>query len=782
MSKGASLSVALSAVCLSVCAAPVLDGPVKESVPPLPPEPAPEQWRLKEAFSRKMSGDYDVRRRHAGETPWLKNRISRCFFGPIKRPPFYHDELADDVDYYPENYLERLAREGVNGLWLTIEFRDFSKELTGDWPTGAAKRLEKLRRVVAKCAQYGIRIWLFTIEPIEQDFRKSPLALRHPDWIGCTYDDLMGTMCASQPGVQTYISNTVRDIFTAVPGLGGLINISNGERVTSCLSVCKLTDHPCLTYCPHCRDVPAEELLHRVNRAFVKGLRDAGSDAEFISWIYKSAPAVSLPAWVVAAAGTAPDGVIQQDNFETGVIADQEGRTRIGGDYWLAQPGPSKAFADVAKAAKAGGRRLSAKIQVSCSHEIATIPVLPVPGLLYRKFKGMHDLGVTDAMYCWYFGSAPGLMNRAAGELAYSDFAEDEDAFLKRLAADDWGEDAATMGRVWKACSDGFSHYPLSNPMQYYGPYHQGVVWPLRPDVEMRPLPDSWIPNQPAAGDMVGECLQDFDLREALSLARKMCAETDKVAADLVALERKYAGNVERRLDLGLVRAFLCHLESARDFFEFYWCRRDAIVGSRRGDVTTARRSLSRMKAIVRREMEVSRMMKDLCLADARLGFHSEAESYLYAPERFDWRLGTLDASLHRLEEIEAEVSAGRGYPLSPLERVAPTCPARLDANGDLVISGEAKGKGDVTVWVWDLCGTQHRRKYVVTPTDGRFTVTIPALEWDNDPRQRPAWVQIHQGCHHLGDSWQWPAHPAFEHRWMQGDLLGFYSARLVCF
>ena len=42
-----------------------------------------------------------------------------------------------DVDYYPDAYLDRLAREGVNGLWLTIEFKDFSKELTGDWPEGA---------------------------------------------------------------------------------------------------------------------------------------------------------------------------------------------------------------------------------------------------------------------------------------------------------------------------------------------------------------------------------------------------------------------------------------------------------------------------------------------------------------------------------------------------------------------------------------------------------------------------------------------------------------------
>ena len=30
----------------------------------------------------------------------------------------------NDIDYYPEEYLSRLAHEGVNGLWLTITFRE----------------------------------------------------------------------------------------------------------------------------------------------------------------------------------------------------------------------------------------------------------------------------------------------------------------------------------------------------------------------------------------------------------------------------------------------------------------------------------------------------------------------------------------------------------------------------------------------------------------------------------------------------------------------------------
>ena len=56
--------------------------------------------------------------------PFIRTRITRCFFGPLKRPPLQRDELLDDINYYPDEYLNRLAHEGINALWLSISFRD----------------------------------------------------------------------------------------------------------------------------------------------------------------------------------------------------------------------------------------------------------------------------------------------------------------------------------------------------------------------------------------------------------------------------------------------------------------------------------------------------------------------------------------------------------------------------------------------------------------------------------------------------------------------------------
>ena len=59
-------------------------------------------------------------RRH----PFVKTRISRCFFAPPSHASNEGtvNELASDIDYYPDEYLNRLAHDGINGLWLGASF------------------------------------------------------------------------------------------------------------------------------------------------------------------------------------------------------------------------------------------------------------------------------------------------------------------------------------------------------------------------------------------------------------------------------------------------------------------------------------------------------------------------------------------------------------------------------------------------------------------------------------------------------------------------------------
>ena len=726
-----------------------------------PPPPGIEGWKFREELA-KPSAALDLPPVGKGKTPWLENRISRCFFSPIKRPPFNRDELMDDVDYYPDAYLRRLANEGVNGLWLSVQLRGLAETSFTKPDPGRDRRIAKLRRTVDKCAKHGIKIFLFMIEPklVRQG---DPFAAAHPEVLrGSKVDFLVQgrSLCASEPVVEQYLYESVRDVFSRVPGLGGMINISNGERYTTCLSSA-MPVGPYKIKCPKCAGQEPWQLHLRHIGPMVRGMRDAAPDARFLSWFYQPQPPSTRNAWVYECARHVPDGVTFLFNFESGSERVQEGKVRHGGDYWLSCPGPAAPFANVAAAAREAGTRLGAKIQMACSHEVATVPFVPVPGLLYRKFKAMKSEGVKDVMLCWYFGNSPGLMNRAAGELAYEDFAEDEDAFLLRLAREEWGEDAPKLAKLWRKFSDGYANYPLSINVQYYGPFHSSVNWPLLPDIELKSLARTWKPLEAPSGDFIGECLQDFSLVDAFELSKKMCAELyerDSDGGDLLdSLRAKYANDRDRRLDLGVMEALRLLFAGAKDVFEFYLLRRDAIFASRAGDLDTAKSAAAKMDAILVRQMEASRKMIPLCRDDSRLGFHSEAESHQFTAESLEWRIGALEKSRRRLDEIRAELNAGRPWPLSERERSAPAMVATRDADGNVVVEGDALGSNYILVYTTDLCGSERFRKYAATVGDGKFRVVVPAADVPSDPRLAPAWIAIYR----MGAA-NWPDVPDF--------------------
>ena len=109
------------------------------------------------------------------------------------------------------------------------------------------------------------------------------------------------------------------------------------------------------------------------------------------------------------------------------------------------------------------------------------------------------------------------------------------------------------------------------------------------------------------------------------------------------------------------------------------------------------------MREIVEAERKISEAMIPLCEADGRLGFHSEAESHQFYPARLKWRIGTLDISMHELDEIEAALSAGKPYPQSEMDAGAPTM--KVAADGTIDLSEFAKGNKFVLVSTLDETG-----------------------------------------------------------------------------
>jgi hypothetical protein len=709
--------------------------------------------------------------------PWLKNRISRCFFGPIKRPPLNRDELMDDIDYYPDPYLDRLAHEGVNGLWLTIRFRDLCETALTEAPPNAEKRLAKLRRTVDKCLRYGIKTWVFCIEP--SGFSSDdPLLAKYPELRGAPDGGGGYCFCPGSDTADRYLYESTHWLFSQVPGLGGLINISYGERPTTCLSSIH-GDSGEPVDCPRCGRHFRWQILHRCLGAMRSGMHDANPNADLISWFYMP-HAGTHPDWMFDIAGHMPEGVVLQYNFESGALETQAGKLRSGGDYWLSHVGPSANFARIADRAVHAGTSLSAKLQVGCSHEVATIPFVPVPGLLYRKFKKMRQLGCSHVMQCWYFGNYPGVMNRAAGALGFEAFADSEDAFLARLARPEWGDAADTVVKVWRHLAEGYAHYPLTNMFQYYGPMHDGVVWPLFLTPALKPLAPTWLTTPYPSGDTIGECLDTFTLPEALSLCNKMSEQWQQGTALFLSLRPQFQNNPELLRDIDLAEALGIQFKSGCNILSFYYLR--SLLINRR--TPTPLDALDAMRLLVEDEIGHSKRMIELCEQDSRLGFHSESEAYKYHPAKLRWRIEQLQQLLTtEFPEMRHLLESGGHMPDWVPGRATYHCGEgwiqgvnfrwRIDEQDkNLVFNAECQApkKRDYSIidfHLIDKAGIRYPWQFRCSPeisasdssiinvswgdiiygertnTSWSVTIVVPYLSWDMDPAKKPAYFSV---------------------------------------
>ena len=576
--------------------------------------------------------------------PWLKNRISRCFFGPIKRPPFFRDELTDDIDYYPEPYLDRLAAEGINGIWLTIVWREMAETPFLPADPLRQKRIEKLKKTVAKCRRYGIKVWVFCIEPASWT-RAVPAP--SADMGGDSKDAGNQPFCIASENSQKYITETVYSIFRDTPNLGGMMLISLGERPTSCLSCINehgLDKQPCADKC----GLSKSKILNTILCCIREGIRKAGSNAQVLSWLYNP-KANQIPEWWFTLPEELDKEHILAFNFESGCSKVQDGRVCSGGDYWLSSIGPADRFGRIAAAAK-GNCEVAAKLQVGCSHELATIPFMPVPGNLYEKYRAMKKLGVSSVIQCWYFGNYPGLMNRAAGMLAFAEFNDTQIDFLKRLAAVEWGNQyAPKLAEMWQNFGKAYSNYPLDIQFQYYGPMHDGIVWPLHLKQVMTSLPRSWKPDAEPAGDAVGECLNTFELANVVTLSRKLAEMWSNAVAVLPELRSKFADDPARLRECDLYEALELLFNSGARILSFYDMRAklfDSPLG--------CHALLEEMHNIVKAEKSASARMIELCKSDARLGYHSEAEVFKFYPAKLEWRI----AELEKLEPLFEQLAS----------------------------------------------------------------------------------------------------------------------------
>lgn len=587
-------------------------------------------------------------------SPFLKTRILRSFWST-----YYTDELTLDEEFYPDGYLETLSRLGINGVWIhgylqdlvpSTVFPEFGQESEG--------RLRKLNDLISRAARYGIEVFIYFCEPkalaADDTFweRHPQLRGRSAQGNGMDVADQVNSLCTSAPESRRYIDEAYSNLFRLAPGLGGVILITASENHSHCYS------HGTDIDCPRCKartpmDVVAE-LISTVEGA-----------------VHRVAPQAKVVVWTWSWGALAPspqlellkklDNVAIMSDFERGGSFELEGKTYPIDEYSMKYVGPSPRYSAQAQAARESGLPAFAKMQWCTTHELATVPHYPIPWRVAEKWRGLRRTGTEGAMGCWIFGNYPNFMLEVERELTWDPHPPVEE-LLSEMATRIFGsagKDAAL--EAWRHFGNAFDPYPFSNNVLYYTPVNRAPVLPWTFPKKGIPMPICCLVRP--LGDIVENWTRPFGPELVLKCYEEVASRWDE---GLVWLRQALAASCvpdegppsPAEGEMIVAQAFSHHMHSTVQFLRFALVR-DAYEASS-DDVTpdVKRGYLQTMRKAIDEEIDNRKAYVPLVKADARLGYHSEAEDYFFSAEEIEESVGMLHRLGRTIDDLLKKVGA----------------------------------------------------------------------------------------------------------------------------
>jgi large subunit ribosomal protein L13 len=121
-----------------------------------------------------------------------------------------------------------------------------------------------------------------------------------------------------------------------------------------------------------------------------------------------------------------------------------------------------------------------AKLQVGTTHELATVPNLPLIDHLYQKTKAAEALGLAGLVATWNFGNDFSLNTAVFGRLARTVARPAPREFVSELAEEYFpGVDGGEVAQAISHFSDALAYFPFDIPMLYFGPANHALAYPL---------------------------------------------------------------------------------------------------------------------------------------------------------------------------------------------------------------------------------------------------------------------------------------------------------------
>lgn len=532
----------------------------------------------------------------------------------------YGDPLWQaDVDPFPEGFLEKLARAGVNGVWLQAVLRTLApSKIFPEFGEGWQVRVKNLSKMVERVRDYGMKIYLYLNEP-----RSMPASffVAHPEVKGTHDRNDAGyfSLCTSTENVRAWLKESLAHVFAEVPDLGGVFCITASENLTNCYS------HGHAQFCPRCSRRTGSEVVAEVVQTIRDGVRRASATAKVIAWDWGwGHDWVPNGAESEAVIERLPQDVALLSVSEWDLPIDLGGIHAKVGEYSISKVGPGPRALRNWGLARQRGLATLAKVQWSTTWEISAVPYIPVPNLIVRHCENLRQAGVQGLMASWTEGGYPSPNFEAARDFYFSPAPTPGQA-LERVAERRYGKAAApAVLEAWEIFSRAFEEFPFVSQAIYVIPTQHGPANPLR----LRPtgyraamILFPYDDYKTWAGPFPVEILQE-QFEKVAELWNPGLA-TFREALSRVPEEKRALAHK----DLGVAETCYLHFQSVANQIHFYRLR-DQWLSAKEDQRAQLAKA---MATISQREMELAKRQYAIAKLDSTIAFEA-SNHYYYRP------------------------------------------------------------------------------------------------------------------------------------------------------
>ncbi|MCL5408982.1 MAG: hypothetical protein M1135_03060 [Candidatus Omnitrophica bacterium] len=587
----------------------------------------------------------------------MENKI---FYPKIIRSPysdFYGREIEDFEKAYPDWYLKEIKDEGFDSVWIHCILREIVS--CKPFPEfGNKEKINHLKKFVEKLSKYDIKIFLYLCEP--RGFKENDKFWeKYSDVKGQPAEfkeisDLSGkyfALCSSTQKVKDFLYESCYNLFKQVSGLGGAFLITASEFHTHCYSHYpkwqeQVKNFPEMVewakhdfYCKRCEEREPYQVVSEIINLINKGIKDADKKAKVIAWawswnIIEPDPQKKL-------INSLPSDVILMIDWERGGYKFFQGKKYPVDEYSASYIGPSPRFRKIFQISKKRGLKVMAKLQMATTHELVTVPYIPVIFNFAEKIDKMRKIGVNGFLYCWIFGGNISPVSKIVGLLSNKKISKYQ--AIKETAEKEFGKNAAKyVTEAWKIFSSSFKKYPFSIPFLYNSPINYATIYPFSIEADKIEAIPSWRPlpqNEKGylkVGDNLETWTNPFKPETVVYQLEKMAKEWEK-GLKIIKEVNEENERLKKEIDLGY-HIYLTSLSTA-NIIKFY-------LALRKYKEDRKEKRKKEIIKILKSEIEITEKDRDIFKRNKDFGYHSEAFENFLTENRYDYKIKILKSQI----------------------------------------------------------------------------------------------------------------------------------------